>query len=70
MDDDRAAKLYAGQMGICAVIVNVLIDKHVITQDELRDRFEQARDAAGKCSGGRGITVVLEDMLKYLADPV
>jgi hypothetical protein len=30
MDEDRTAKLYAGQMGIIAVLVNVLVDKGVI----------------------------------------
>ena len=35
MIEDRSAKLYAGQMGIVAVLVNVLIDKGVISQDEL-----------------------------------
>ena len=30
MDADHA-KLFAGQMGICAVVLNVLIDKGVIT---------------------------------------
>src|SRR6478672_13680069 len=50
MKDDRTAKLYAGQMGIAAVLVNVLMDKGVITQDELRDRFEQAHAAASRCS--------------------
>jgi hypothetical protein len=44
----------------------VLIDKGVISQDELRERFEQAHEAASACSGGRGISVVLEDMLTYL----
>ena len=29
MTEDHTAKLYAGQMGICAVLVNVLIDKGV-----------------------------------------
>jgi hypothetical protein len=69
MDDDRTAKLYAGQMGLVAVLVNVLIDKGVISQDELRERFEQAHEAACACRGGRGIAVVLEDMLTYL-EPV
>ena len=46
MNEDRTAKLYAGQMGIVAVLVNVLIDKGVISQDELRERFEQAHEAA------------------------
>ena len=63
MNEDRTAKLYAGQMGIIAVLVNVLIDKGVITESELRERFEQAHEAASRCSGGPGIAVVLEDML-------
>ena len=62
-----SAKLYAGQMGIVAVLVNVLIDKGIISQDELRERFEQAHEAASQCSGGPGIAIVLEDMLTYLA---
>ena len=66
MNEDRTAKLYAGQMGILAVLVNVLIEKGVITESELRERFEQAHEAASRCSGGPGIAVVLEDMLTYL----
>ena len=53
MDGDFA-KLFAGQMGVCAVVLNVLIDKGVITQDELRARFERAQDAAAHSSGGIG----------------
>jgi hypothetical protein len=45
MTEDRTAKLYAGHMGIVAVLVNVLIDKGVITESELRERFEQAHEA-------------------------
>jgi hypothetical protein len=66
MTEDRTDKLYAGQMGIIAVLVNVLIDKGVITLSELSARFEQAHEAASRCSGGPGIAVVLEDMLTYL----
>jgi hypothetical protein len=66
MNEDSTAKLYAGQMGIIGVLVNVLIDKGVITESELRDRLEQAQEAASRCSGGPGIAVVLEDMLAYL----
>ena len=69
MNDDRMEKLYAGQMGIVAVLVNVLIDKGVITHSELRERFAQAHEAASRCSGGPGIAVVLEDMLTYLEKP-
>ena len=66
MNEDRTAKLYASQMGIIAVLVNVLVDKGVITENELRERFEQAHEAASRCSGGPGVAVVLMDMLKYL----
>ena len=69
MNEDRTATLYAGQMGVISVLVNVLIDKGIITQSELRKRFEQAHDAASRCSAGPGIAVVLEDMLTYL-EPV
>ena len=69
MNEDRTAKLYAGQMGLVAVLVNVLIDKGVISQDKLRERFEQAREAASRCSGGPGVAIVLEDILTYLARP-
>jgi len=69
MNEDRTGKLYAGQMGILAVLVNVLIDKSVITESELRERFEQAHEAASRCSGGPGVAIVLEDMLTYLARP-
>ena len=34
MNDDHISKLYAGQMGLVAVLVNVLIDKGVISQDD------------------------------------
>ena len=69
MNEDRTAKLYAGHMGIIAVLVNVLIDKGVITENELRERFEQAHEAASRCSGGPGVAIVLEDMLTYLERP-
>jgi hypothetical protein len=69
MNEDRTAKLYAGQMGIIAVLVNVLIDKGVITENELRERFEQAHEAASRCSGGPGVAIVLEDMLTCLEKP-
>jgi hypothetical protein len=36
MKDDRTGILYAGHMGIAAVLVNVLIDKGIISQSELR----------------------------------
>ena len=69
MNENRIAKLYAGHMGIAAVLLNVLIDKGIITQNELRERFEQAHEAANRCCGGPGIGIVFEDMLKYLDQP-
>lgn len=60
------ARLFAGHMGTCAVILNVLIDKGVISQDELRERFEQAHDAAVKCSGGPGTAAALAEIVRYL----
>ena len=69
MTEDHTAKLSAGHMGICAVLVNILIDKGVITESELRERFEHAHEAASRCSGGPGVAIVLEDMLTYLARP-
>jgi hypothetical protein len=52
MNEERTEKLYAGQMGMIAVLVNVLVDKGIITESELRERFEQAHEAASRCSGG------------------
>jgi sugar diacid utilization regulator len=69
MNDDRMEKLCAGHMGIVAVLINVLIDKGVISQSELKERFAQAHEAANRCSGGPGIAIVLEDMLTYLEKP-
>ena len=69
MKEDRTPEFYAGQMGVIAVLVNVLIDKGVITEIELRERFEQAHEAASDCSGGPGVAIVLEDMLAYLERP-
>ena len=60
------ARLYAGLMGINAVILNVLIDKGVITEDELRERFEQAWDAAADCSGGPATAEALAEIVRYL----
>ena len=46
-----------------------MIDKGVISQSELKERFAQAHEAANRCSGGPGIAIVLEDMLTYLEKP-
>ena len=64
--DDQSAKWFAGQMGVCAVLINVLIDKGIISQQELRDRFQQAHDAAAQSSGGLDSAAALAAMLEYL----
>ena len=64
---DRAVKLFAGHMGVCAVLINVLIDKGVINEDELRERFEQAHAAAAQSSGGPDCAAALAAMLAYLS---
>jgi hypothetical protein len=53
-------------MGICAVILNVLIDKGVITQDELLERFGQAYEAAQESTGGSVAAEALAAMVSYL----
>jgi hypothetical protein len=65
MDGD-SAKLFAAHMGVCAVILNVLIDKGVITQDELLERFEQAYEAGAKSTGGSIVAEALAAMVSYL----
>jgi hypothetical protein len=63
---EQAAKLFAGQMGICAVLINILIDKGIITAGEMQDRFEQAREAASRCSGGTAVAHALAEIVAYL----
>jgi CheY-like chemotaxis protein len=55
-------------MGMCAVLVDLLIDKGIVTQRELFDRICQARAAAGRWSGGFGAARALADIMAYL-DP-
>ena len=68
--DGEFPKLFAGQMGICAVVLNVLIDKDVITRDELRARFEQAHDAAADSSGGAVAAEALTAFVSYLGPTI
>jgi hypothetical protein len=60
------ARLFAGHMGVSVVILNALVDKGVISQEELRERFEQARDAAAECSGGPATAQALAEIVRYL----
>lgn len=67
--NEQAAKLFVGEMGVCAVLVDVLIDKGLISQGEFFDRFQRAYAAAGRRSGGvAAAPAALADMLAYL-DP-
>ena len=66
MDEDRCAKLFAGHIGVCAVLVNILIDNGVIGREEAADRFRQAYGAAAECSGGADVARALATMIHYL----
>lgn len=63
---DEAAKLFAGHLGVCAVLVDVLIDKGIISQSELFNRFQQAHAAACQCSAGPAVAHALSEMVEYL----
>jgi CheY-like chemotaxis protein len=64
--NDHAANLFAGHMGVCAVLVDVLIDKGIISRSEFCDRFQQARLAASQCSAGPMVADALAEMVEYL----
>jgi hypothetical protein len=63
---DEFAKTLAGHLGVAAVLANVLIDKGIVTRDELCDRFRQAEDAASRSPGGLASAQILGAMLRYL----
>lgn len=64
--DDYFAKLFAGHMGISAVLASVLVDKGVIGNDELSNRFRQAHRAAALCSSGPATAHALAEIIAYL----
>lgn len=64
--NDQAGKLFAGHMGVCAVLVDVLIDKGIISQSEFFARFRRAHVAASQCSGGPMAARALADIVEYL----
>jgi hypothetical protein len=64
---DKTEKLFAGQVGVCAVLINILLDKGVISQAELRERLEQAHAAAALSSGGPECAAALAALVDYLA---
>lgn len=63
---DQAAKLLAGHAGACAVLVEVLIEKGIVSHSEVCDRFQQARSATGNWSGSRVAARELADIVAYL----
>ena len=65
MSDD-VAKVFAGHLGVAAVLANVLIDTGVISREELCDRFRQAQDAASRSVGGPQTARILAAMLAHL----
>lgn len=65
MNNDLA-KLHAGHLGVHAVLANVLIDKGIITREELCQRMQQGFDAAAQSSAGLQSAQVLAAMLDYL----
>lgn len=67
---DRLASAVAGQLGVSAVLANVLIDKGIVSRDELCDRFCQAHDAALSSVGGDETARLLAAMVCYLKPDV
>ncbi len=66
--DDRVAKLFAGHMGVSAVLANILIEKKLVSREEAICRLRQAHDAATECSGGIEVAQALAAMISYLDD--
>ena len=66
--EDRVAKLLAGHIGVCAVLVNILVDKGIVSRDEAADRLRQAHGAAANCSGGTDVARALKAMIRYVED--
>jgi CheY-like chemotaxis protein len=64
--NDQAAKLFAAHAGVCAVLVDMLIDKGIISQGEACDRFKRAQSAVGHWAGGRAAARELADIVAYL----
>ena len=64
--DPKLGKLLAGHTGVAAVLINVLIDKGLISKEELSARLLQAHDAATKSSGGPPAAQAIEAIIDYL----
>jgi CheY-like chemotaxis protein len=64
--DDHAAKPLTGHIGVCAVLVDMLIDKGIISQSEVFDRFRRAHSAADRRPSGWAAARELADIVAYL----
>jgi hypothetical protein len=60
------ANLFAGQLGVSAVLANVLIDKGIVSRAELYERLQQAHDAARESAGGEQAARLLAAMMSYV----
>jgi hypothetical protein len=65
-ESDPLANVFAGQLGISAVLANVLIDKGIIGRGELYVRLQQAHNAASKSVGGVESARQLGAMMSYI----
>ena len=63
--EDQPGKLFAGHVGVCAILVNVLIDKGIISRSEFLDRLRQAHATSQGASGPLGADA-LAQMVDYL----
>ena len=61
--NEQALRFSDGQMRVCALLVDLLIDKGVVTEREVLDRLRQ-----GRWSGGFGVARALADIVARL-DP-
>jgi CheY-like chemotaxis protein len=64
--NEQPLRFSDGQMRVCAVLVDVLIDKGIVTQGELFDRLRQPQPAAGRWSGDHGADRALADIMAHI----
>lgn len=64
--EDRVSRLFAGHLGVSAVLANILIDKRIVSREEVLSYFQQAHDAAARCPGGTEVAQALAAMISYL----
>ena len=60
--NDQAARPFAGQVGACAVLVDMLIDRGIISQSEFFDRFRRAHVASGGQATARGLADIVANL--------